>query len=354
LLNLDSRKIIHIDCDCFFAAVELRDNPQWRGLPLAVGGRAASRGVLSTCNYEAREFGLHSAMPTAEALRLCPQLVLVPHRFAAYKEASQQILHILREYTDAVEPLSLDEAFLDVSDSDNASLLAQTIRQQIAKQVGITASAGVSINKFLAKVASDIRKPNGQFVIAPARVAEFLHDLPVQRIPGVGKASMLKMQQLQIVSCADLQQVPLHQLINHFGVFGKRLYGYARGIDYRPVRTDRVRKSLSVEHTFAENLQNPEQCEEAVRSLAEQLQQRWQPLKKDYSINKVFLKIRFADFSLMSMENKATGFNEPMLQQLLQQLMQRKTMQVRLLGVGVGLQERKEEQLDLFDHHSHH
>lgn len=353
MFNLDSRKIIHIDCDCFFAAIELRDNPQWRGLPLAVGGRAASRGVLSTCNYEAREFGLHSAMPTAEALRLCPQLILVPHRFAAYKEASQQIVRILKEYSDEVEPLSLDEAFLDVSDSDNASLLAQTIRQHIAKQVGITVSAGVSINKFLAKIASDWRKPNGQFVIAPARVAEFLQDLPVQRIPGVGKASMLKMQQLQIATCADLQQVPLHQLINHFGVFGKRLHGYARGIDYRPVRTDRVRKSLSVENTFAENIRHPEQCIQAISDLAEQLQLRWQPLKNEYSINKVFLKIRFADFSLMSMENKSTGFNEAMLQQLLQQLLGRKAMPVRLLGVGVGLQPRMEEQLDLFETYSH-
>jgi len=163
---------------------------------------------------------------------------------------------------------------------------------------------------------------------------------------------MLKMQQLQIATCADLQQVPLHQLINHFGVFGKRLYGYARGIDDRPVRTDRIRKSLSVEHTFAENLRSPEACVEATNQLAAQLQQRWQPLKTEYRINKVFLKIRYADFSLMSVENKSSGFNSAMVQQLLQQQLARKFLPVRLLGVGVGLQPRLEEQLDLFDDHN--
>ena len=185
------RKIIHVDCDCFYAAVEMRDNPSLIGKPIAVGGSTSRRGVLSTCNYEARAYGLHSAMPTAQALKLCPDVILLPHRFDAYKEASNKVNDIYRRYTEIIQPLSLDEAYLDVSEVDmlhgSATLIAQDIRQAIEKEVGITASAGIAPNKFLAKVASDWNKPNGQFVITPDQIADFMVQLPVKKIPGVGK-----------------------------------------------------------------------------------------------------------------------------------------------------------------------
>lgn len=342
------RKIIHLDCDCFFAAVELRDNPSLQGKPVAVGGSAQSRGVLSTCNYEARQFGLHSAMPTSEALRRCPQLILLPHRFTVYKEASQQVREILLRYSQTIEPLSLDEAFIDVSDADNASAIAKAMRADIAREVGITASAGVSVNKFLAKVASDWRKPNGQFVIAPHQVADFVAALPVQKIPGVGKATMVKMQQLKIERCADLQQLEMHQLLKHFGSFGKRLYELSRGEDHRPVHNDETRKSLSVENTFARDLSKPEDCAVALQDLIAQLQQRWQPLKTTYRINKVFIKVRFADFSISNSEQRTGHISDGILQMLLTQVLQKKALAVRLLGVGIGLEARQMHQLELF------
>jgi DNA polymerase IV len=347
MLYSDTRKIIHLDCDCFFAAVEMRDNPSLQDKPIAVGGAAEHRGVLATCNYEARKFGLHSAMPTAEALKRCPELIVLPHRFAVYRVASQQVLQILRQYTELVEPVSLDEAYLDVSDCDNATELAQTIRAEIAEKVGITASAGISVNKFLAKIASDWRKPNDQFVIKPHEVADFVKALPVKKIPGVGKAAMQKMQRLQITTCEDLQQLDLRQLIDEFGVFGKRLYDFARGMDNRPVSTTRIRKSVSVEETFTKDLIGEQACQLALSVLMQKLMQRWQPLQEQYQINKVFIKLRYADFSVMTLEQKAEQFSRAVAVELMQQMLQKKNLPVRLLGVGFGLQEKQQEQEQL-------
>ena len=357
------RKIIHIDCDCFFAAVEVRDNPALKGLPIAVGGRAQSRGVLSTCSYEARAFGLHSAMATSEALRRCPQLVLLPHRFNVYKEASTAMHEIFRRYTSEIEPLSLDEAFLDVSDSryfnGSASLLSAHIRHEIETEVGITASAGIASNKFLAKVASDWNKPNGQFVIRPQDVADFMLQLAVEKIPGVGKKSMIKMQHLGIKTCGDLQLVDESILTQHFGVFGGRLKQLSQGIDQRPVSQSRLRKSLSVEHTFDKNIQKLEDCAIPLQDLYSQLQERLnmfyqKQAAKDEAelptIKTLQLKLKFYDFTATTIECQATDIDIQRFNQLLENAWSRTGKEIRLLGVGVGFAygAQHQQQLDFF------
>ena len=205
------RKIIHCDCDCFYAAVEMRDDPSLRDLPIAIGGKSDRRGVVATCNYRAREYGVRSAMPTGQALKLCPDLVVVPGTMAKYREAAQQIRQIFYRYTDKVEPLSLDEAYLDVTDctecQGSATLIAQEIREVIAREVGVTASAGIAPNKFLAKVASDLNKPDGQYVITPPEIDAFVETLKVKRISGVGKVTNEKLRRLGIETCGDLAAV---------------------------------------------------------------------------------------------------------------------------------------------------
>ena len=349
------RKIIHVDCDCFYAAVEMRDDPSLVGKPIAVGGSASRRGVLSTCNYEARAYGLHSAMPTAQALKLCPDVILLPHRFDVYKEASQQVNDIYRRYTEIIEPLSLDEAYLDVSDVDlmhgSATLIAQDIRQSIEREVGITASAGIAPNKFLAKVASDWDKPNGQFVITPDQIADFIIQLPVKKIPGVGKSTMKKMQRLGIEYCADLQKQDLHQLIKTFGRFGKRLADLSHGIDNREVKTSRIRKSVSVENTYSEDLHDESSCVNALDDLLQKFSVRYDKIKDKYSIHKLFVKVKFNDFTSTTMECRGTSIDVSVFTELLVQARQRKQLPVRLLGVGVGLVpiQSNSAQLSLFD-----
>lgn len=222
------RKIIHVDMDCFFAAVEMRDNPALRDIPIAIGGSRVQRGVISTANYPARKFGVRSAMPTATALKLCPHLTLLPGRFDAYKEASNHIREIFSRYTSLIEPLSLDEAYLDVSDSvhcqGSATLMAQEIRETIHRELNLTASAGIAPVKFLAKIASDLNKPNGQFVIAPHQVAEFVKTLPLAKIPGVGKVSAAKLESMGLRTCADVQNSDLAMLLKRFGKFGRILW----------------------------------------------------------------------------------------------------------------------------------
>lgn len=341
------RKIIHIDCDCFFAAVELRDKPQLRGLPVAVGGSSRQRGVLATCNYQARQYGLHSAMPTARAMQLCPQLILLPHRFTAYKTASDDIRHILQQYSDCVEPLSLDEAYLDVSGTDNARAVAAAIRRQIASEVGVTASAGVSINKFLAKVASDWQKPNGQFVILPTRVQDFVKQLPVEKIPGVGPAAMSKMQALAISNCEDLQALDKRHLFELFGAFGARLYDLCRGVDERPVCSGHIRKSVSVEQTFDQDLETVSACLAALPDLLQKLELRLADLQEAYCIDRLFAKVRFSDFTSSTAEMKSPLASMDALKPLLLRAWHKKSLPVRLLGVGAGISLQDTRQLDL-------
>jgi len=334
------RKIIHADCDCFYAAIEMRDDPSLRDQPIAVGGSSDRRGVIATCNYPARAYGVRSAMPTATALRLCPELLVLPGQMDKYREAAYQIRDIFHDYTDLVEPLSLDEAYLDVSDSDlchgSATLIAKTIRQRVKDEVGITISAGVAPNKFLAKIGSDWNKPDGLCVITPDNVNDFVRQLPVAKLNGVGKVTAQKLERMDINSCQDLQQSDLKTLTQAFGSFGLRLYELSRGIDDREVKTSRRRKSLSVEHTYAIDLTSLEACIQQLPMLFEKLQQRLESVSGQYRVNKQVVKMKFANFQTTTVECMVGGtIRLAIFQGLLRDAHQRMSLPVRLLGVGV-------------------
>lgn len=291
------RKIIHVDMDAFYASVEQRDNPDLRGRPVAVGGGEA-RGVVAAASYEARRFGVHSAMASVTAKRKCPELIFVKPRFDVYKAISQQIRQIFAEYTPLIEPLSLDEAYLDVSENlkgmDVATEIADEIRSKIRSATGLTASAGVSYNKFLAKIASDQRKPDGLFVIPPRHGPAFVEALPVKAFHGVGPATAQKMLRLGIETGADLKAKPLALLQQHFGKAGPYFYGIARGIDMRPVKPDRIRKSVGAEDTFSTDI---DQLSQALENLAPLVDKVWSYCRSNgLSGRTVTVKIKYADF----------------------------------------------------------
>lgn len=300
------RKIIHIDMDCFYAAVEIRDNPKLIGKPVAVGGNANERGVLCTCNYIARKYGVRSAMPTMTALRLCKDLVLLPVNMAKYKSVSRQIQALFYEFTDLVEPLSLDEAYLDVTGSSDfsgsATLIAEEIRRRIWKEFQLTASAGVATNKYLAKIASAYNKPNGIFVITPMDTESFVAKLPVNKLFGVGLVNALKLEKMNIKNCSDLRQYTLTELINRFGKLGHNLYFQARGIDNRNVEPNRIRKSLSVERTFATNISDFNYAKDFIFQLFEQLKKRLSEALVGLPVKAAFIKIKYSDFKHVTKE----------------------------------------------------
>ena len=349
------RKIIHIDADCFYASIEMRDNPRLVGKPIAVGGAAHRRGVVSTCNYEARHWGVHSAMPTAKALSLCPDLIVLPPRMDVYREVSRAMHHIYAGFTDLIEPLSLDEAFLDVTDSQDysgsATWIAEEIRRRVWQEVQITVSAGVAPNKFLAKIASDWRKPNGLFVIAPEQVDDFVLALPVAKLHGVGKVTLNKLHTLGITNCAILRTVDPLLLAKHFGRFGERLWQLAHGIDQRPVEVDARRQTVSVEQTYTQDLVGLDACLAELPDLLQQLQQRLSRLANaQYRVDKPLVKIKFSDFTQTTLEQVGVALTLENYQQLLTKAFQRGNQPVRLLGVGVRLQDLQGmSQLELFD-----
>ncbi|MBK4714629.1 MULTISPECIES: DNA polymerase IV [Tenebrionibacter/Tenebrionicola group] len=302
------RKIIHVDMDCFYAAVEMRDNPALRDIPLAVGGSRERRGVISTANYPARKYGVRSAMPTATALRLCPHLTLLPGRFDAYKEASVHIRKIFSRYTDRIEPLSLDEAYLDVTDSihcrGSATLIAQEIRSTIFHELRLTASAGVAPIKFLAKIASDLNKPNGQFVITPEAMPGFLLTLPLGKIPGVGRVTAARLEEAGLRTCADVQNSDLANLLKRFGKFGRVLWERSHGIDEREVCSERLRKSVGVERTLAEDIHRWEECEAIIiERLYPELERRLAKVQPNLLIARQGVKLKFNDFQLTTQEH---------------------------------------------------
>ncbi len=303
------RKIIHVDMDAFFASVEQRDNPDLRGKPVAVGG-SSGRGVVAAASYEARRFGVKSAMPSVTAKRLCPDLIFVKSRFDAYREVSQQIRAIFAQHTDLVEPLSLDEAYLDVTEDrlgiGSATLIAETIRQEIRTQTRLTASAGVSYNKFLAKLASDQNKPDGICVIRPGKGADFVQSLPVRRFHGVGPKGAEKMARLGIETGADLAAKNVEWLRAHFGSFADYLYRAARGIDLRPVRSSRIRKSVGGERTFSRDLSSGSELRETLETIIDIV---WDRISHNGASGRtVTLKLKYTDFQIFS---RAKSLREP-------------------------------------------
>lgn len=351
------RKIIHIDMDCFYAAVEMRENPSLKGKPVAVGGSPFERGVLATCNYEARKFGLHSAMASAQAVKLCPNLILIPPNFPLYKSVSAQIHQIFHRYTDIVEPLSLDEAYLDVTDcqccSGSATWIAAEIRQAIWDELQLTASAGVAPLKFLAKLASEQNKPNGQFVIRPEDVQNFIQNLPLGKIHGVGKVTEKKLAQLGLKTCADVQKADQTLIYQQFGKFGKRLWECCHGIDTRQIESNRPRKSLAVENTLLEDIDELKQAEIFLKELYQKLLFRIQR-NTDLALSefkKIGVKLKFDDFTQTTLE-RSEGLSEEKFLQLLHQIWQRRAgRKIRLLGINVHFPETKKitQQLSLWN-----
>lgn len=328
--------------DCFYAAVEMRDNPDLRAIPLAIGGAANRRGVISTCNYIARKFGVHSAMPTAQARKLCPLLTVIPGDMNKYKTVSAQIQAIFSRYTRKVEPLSLDEAYLDVTDSllfkGSATLIAQDIRRVIQSELGLTASAGVAPVKFIAKVASDINKPDGLFVITPDEIAAFVQTLPLEKIPGVGKVTLVKLHQLGLYVGGDVQQYDRNTLLTQFGKLGYSLWMRCHGIDQRHVETERIRKSVGVERTLPEDIQTDQQCLAVMFSLYGEMERRLQRVCPSMEIARQGVKLKFSDFQQTTVEHRQKQYDQAYFPTLLKEgLARQQGRGIRLIGLTVGL-----------------
>ncbi len=340
---MTTRKIIHVDMDQFFAAVEQRDHPELQGLPVAVA-HDGPRSVVSTASYEARRFGVHSAQPLATAKRLCPQLVIVEPHYYIYKEVSQQIRAIFQEYTDLIEPLSLDEAFLDVTENKQGIELAvdcaREIKQRIKQTTGLTASAGVSYCKFLAKIASDYRKPDGLCVVHPDRALQFIDTLDVRRIWGVGAKTAEKMHRMGIFCGADLRKVSLSHLTSEFGKMGRVFYDFARGIDERPVVSEWERKSVSCEQTFIEDLYRPSQVTIELYHTVLELVRRLE--KSGFEGRTLTLKVKYNDFQQITRSTTGTDILRtkdellPLAKQLMGGVGYSREHPIRLLGLGVS------------------
>jgi DNA polymerase-4 len=340
-LDFPLRKIIHVDMDAFYASVEQQDNPTLKGKPIAVGG-GSPRGVVAAASYEARKFGVRSAMSGQIALRNCPQLIFVPPRFDRYREVSKAIQKIFYEYTDLVEPLSLDEAYLDVSHNKkgnpSATLVAREIRQKILESTGLTASAGISINKFIAKVASDINKPNGQKTVNPEEVLQFLEGLDIRKFHGVGKVTAEKMYRLGIFTGKDLRERPLDFLEREFGKSGEFYYRVVRGIHLSPVKPHRDPKSVGAERTFVENLSSEIFMLEKLEHIAQELERRLQ--KSGIAGKTVTLKIKYSDFSLQTRSKTLPYFisDQTLILETAKELLYQSTLEnsVRLLGISLA------------------
>lgn len=345
----DVRKIIHVDMDCFYAAIEMREHPELAGMPIAVGGRSSSRGVLTTANYEARRYGCRSAMPTFKALRLCPKLIVLPVRFDLYREEARRIRAIMADFTELIEPLSLDEAYLDVSHlkSHGASIAAE-VRARIFEETRLTASAGIAPNKFLAKIASDWRKPNGQFEVRQEEIEDFMRDLPVGKIWGVGKRTAEKLEGMGARTCGDLQSWEIGRLTQEFGKFGVALYRLSRGQDDREVNPDRERKSLSNERTFRDNLESLDDCREKLADVYEELVDDYTSKCSDRRIAKSFVKLKFNDFKTTTAECPMRNLDPKTYEELLEEAWSRREgRSVRLIGAGVRFMPLGDQQMEL-------
>jgi DNA polymerase-4 len=301
------QKIIHVDMDCFFAAIEMRDNPTLIDMPIAIGGSVESRGVVCTANYPARRYGIHSAMSTARALRLCPDLKLLPVRMDVYEEVSLQIHNIFSRYTTHIEPVSLDEAYLDVTDCKlcygSATLIAQEIRASIYNELHLTASAGVASVKFLAKIASEINKPNGQFVITPDQIDLFVRSLPLRKIPGIGPKTAKRLSDLGLHSCADVQKHNISAIIKEFGKLGIEIWQRCHGIDDNPVCVDSIRKSVGVEMTLPKDIHHWVECKKIITQLYPELSKKLKQYSPGLVVSRQGVKFKFDDFHLTTHEH---------------------------------------------------
>lgn len=358
---MQTRKIIHIDMDAFFAAVEQRDHPKYKGKPVVVGGDPTGRGVVSTCCYEARPYGIHSAMPAYRAQKLCPHAIFVRPRFDAYKTVSQQIREIFLQFTDQVEPLSLDEAYLDVSASNlydgSATQIAIEIKRQIFRTTELTASAGVSYNKFLAKIASDINKPDGIFVIRPTDGPRFIRDLPIGRFHGIGKATETKMQSLGIYHGADLKNRSLQSLTQDFGKSGRYFFDIARGIDQRPVNPSRRSKSIGSELTFRNDIDDTQFMLDELRRLYLEVIEK--ATRKNLNGRTLTIKVKYNNFEQVTrsitMRNTTELLTHP--ERLIRYLLEKTDAgyrPVRLLGISLSSlcttdSDRQPAQMELFE-----
>lgn len=348
---LPVRKIIHLDMDCFYAAIEMRERPELAGKPVAVGG-SGGRGVLTTCNYEARKHGCRSAMPAFKARELCPQLVLLPVRFDLYRRESMRIRSIFARYTGLIEPLSLDEAYLDVSHLDSEAVsVAWAIREHIREECGLTASAGIAPNKFLAKIASDWNKPDGQFEVRAEEVDSFVAALPVEKIWGVGQRTAQRLHEVGIPTCGAMREHSEVELVRRFGKFGRSLYRLCRGIDERPVEPNRERKSVGNESTFRENLtsleEGRERLDELVGELAEDLASR----HADREIRECVVKVKFEDFRTTTAQRASDRVDPDLMRELLAEAWARgEGRSVRLIGAAVRFRESGEAgaQMEMF------
>jgi DNA polymerase-4 len=352
------RKIIHIDMDAFFASVEQLDNPELRGKPVAVGG-SSERSVVAAASYEARKFGVRSAMPSVIAKRLCPGLIFVKHNFNRYKEVSSEVFEIFRNYTDIIEPLSIDEAFLDVTDDKkkigSATVIAGRIRNEIKCRTGLTASAGISVNKFLAKIASDVNKPDGLFLIKPEEAEKFIEELPVERFFGIGKVTAQKMHQLGIHTGADLKKWDLVSLVRNFGKAGVFFYDIVRGVDERPVESDQERKSVGTELTYEKDLASQFEIIAELYRLEKELIERL--ANAGTTGRTITLKIKFSDFRQITRSRTLMHYIRDFdtLHKELTKI--RKSInldgaRIRLLGVTISnldTEEYDDRQLYLFD-----
>ena len=378
---MKSRKIIHVDMDMFFAAVEMRDNPSYRKIPLAVGGHPSRRGIISTANYLARRFGVHSALASSVAVRRCPSLLIVPGRYEVYKEESAKIMSILSEYSDKISIMGLDEAYIDVSESEkfygSATWCAVDMKRRIFEETGLTASAGVAPNMFLAKVASDWNKPNGIKVVSPDMVEGFTKDLDLKLIPGVGKKASAKLAELGLYKCRDILKAHPSTLKNSLGSWGLHLIELSHGLDEREVGLHSPRKSLSTEHTYAADLDDMDQMKTSLDELCDDLLYRlarYKDTKGARDLQTLQVKVRFQNFKRVTAERSYTPaqltclWNERQfaaelkndLYELLEEAFSREAIPVRLLGIGVRFKDDKSDertshthlpqQLDLFSY----
>jgi len=356
-----TRKIIHIDMDAFFAAVEQRDSPQYRNKPLIVGGLPYSRGVVAACSYEARKYGIHSAMTSSTAYRLCPHAIFVKPRFEAYREVSRIIRNIFADYAEIIEPVSLDEAYLDVSEVNlykgSATLIANAIKTAIQQETQLTASAGISYNKFLAKMASDINKPNGLYLITPEQGGAFAEQLPINKFHGIGKATAEKMRHLNVHTGHDLKKIPLETLQQHFGKAGHYYHAICRGIDHRPVNNHRANKSIGVEITLQEDIITKPEVIDQLQTLLKNAAIK--VAEKNLSAYTLTVKIKYHDFIQITRSRTLTHAITPSLStsNILEDLLKNTDVgnrNVRLLGITLSSldplsQLQQPRQTDLFD-----